>query len=670
MRLRFVRETGKSSGRAWQLRLGLLVLLTALIGCTGAPEKADLGPEQAVKGEAVEPPVIRSSIEDYMKILSADNPQSGADGRVYYTTWSSGVDQVYRLTADGSQAVTTGDMYPEGIDNYSLSPDGRWMVILSDVGGDEQYDLCLLDLLKPESEPQHVDRGRDVRSEAITWAPDSRFFVYRSNWRSKADFDIWRYDMESGESELLIQLEGYIWPGDISPDGSRLCFVQYYGGDFSDLFLVDLKSMDIRRLTAEGREGGMYRSPRFTADGDGLFMITNDGLERDTLARMSLQDGSWFALSKVPWTVEDLALSPDGGLLAYTYNEQGYSRLDIRQPDTFEALAQPQLPMGVAVIRSLYATGKGVLFAASDPTRTKEIWRFRPAEGNFVQLTQSDYAGVDYSRFVRPELIRYWSFDGLEIPAFLYRPKGYGEKPAPYVIYAHGGPEGQFRPGFVRNFQYLLERGIGVLAPNVRGSSGYSRLYQSLDNYKKRMDAIDDFKTAAEWLKNNGGADPKRLGIMGGSYGGFVVMAGITRYPELFSAAINKVGVVNFLSYFKNTKSYRRKVRRAEYGPEDDEEFLRSISPIFKVAAIKTPLFVIHGENDPRVPVDEARQIIKALEDLNRPVESLIFPDEGHGIGKLENRLTYYRRMADFLTRWLKPDPEGEAGDDVRVNVP
>ena len=229
----------------------------------------------------------------------------------------------------------------------------------------------------------------------------------------------------------------------------------------------------------------------------------------------------------------------------------------------------------------------------------------------------------------------------------------------PYIIYAHGGPEEQFRPGFVRNVQYFLARGIGMLAPNVRGSSGYTREYLALDDREKRMDSIKDYKAAADWLLAQKLADPKKLGIDGGSYGGYVVMACITEYPDLFAAAVSSVGIVNFITYFKNTKGYRQDVRAREYGDPNDTEFMKSISPIYKIDRVHTPLLIIHGKNDPRVPVGEALQVESELKKRGRKVETLIFPDEGHSINKLENRLKAYRVKAEFFSQEFKLDTSG-----------
>ncbi|MDF1544816.1 MAG: S9 family peptidase, partial [bacterium] len=298
-----------------------------------------------------------------------------------------------------------------------------------------------------------------------------------------------------------------------------------------------------------------------------------------------------------------------------------------------------------------------VLLSYSGPTHAPDVWRWSPTTGELKQLTFAIYAGIDRGMFNPPQLIKYKSFDGLEIPAFLYLPADYKPgSPIPFLISAHGGPESQFQPDFIRNFQYMMLHGYGILAPNPRGSSGYGREYLNLDNYKNRKHSLQDYKAGVEWLIENKYTAPGKLAIRGGSYGGYVVLGMITEYPDLFSAAIDVVGIANFKTFLQNTKAYRRALRESEYGPLSDPEFLDSISPIHKANLIKTPLLVIHGENDPRVPVGEARQILEAVIANGGVADSLIFPDEGHGASKRPNVIASYRKQIEFLNTHLGSD--------------
>jgi dipeptidyl aminopeptidase/acylaminoacyl peptidase len=252
-----------------------------------------------------------------------------------------------------------------------------------------------------------------------------------------------------------------------------------------------------------------------------------------------------------------------------------------------------------------------------------------------------------------PTLVHYPTFDGREIPAFLYVPQNQPAKGLPIVINVHGGPEGQSRPVFNPVIQYFVAHGFGVLAPNVRGSTGYGYHFQSLDDVRLRMDSVADLQQAVFWLRKSGIADPRQIAVMGGSYGGFMVLSAITTYPDLWAAAVDIVGIANFVTFLENTGPWRRRLREAEYGSlENDRDFLEQISPIRYVDRIITPLFVVHGANDPRVPVGEAEQIVAALRSRNVPVEYMRFEDEGHGLIKRSNRLVAYPAIASFLDEY------------------
>jgi dipeptidyl aminopeptidase/acylaminoacyl peptidase len=338
--------------------------------------------------------------------------------------------------------------------------------------------------------------------------------------------------------------------------------------------------------------------------------------------------------------------------MGWILNEDGYARMKLANLETGQELPIPELD-GIVDDLALSKTSR-MLLTFNNPTQTWDIWSWDWQTKKLDKLTHAVYAGIDRNIFTEPKLIKYKTFDGLEIPAFLYLPADYNGGPIPFIMDIHGGPEGQFRPYFNRHFQYLMLNGFGLLAPNVRGSEGYGKDYMNLDNYKNRLHSVADMKAGADWLITEGYSKQGMIGIKGDSYGGYMTMAAITEYPGFFSAAINLVGIVNFVTFLQNTRPYRRHLRESEYGPLTDPEFLKSISPIHKAHLIETPLMVVHGENDPRVPVGEARQIIKAIEDRGGIVEPLIYADEGHGIGKLSNRLIFYRKMVEFFEEHLK----------------
>jgi dipeptidyl aminopeptidase/acylaminoacyl peptidase len=298
-----------------------------------------------------------------------------------------------------------------------------------------------------------------------------------------------------------------------------------------------------------------------------------------------------------------------------------------------------------------------VLLSYNSAMNPPDCWRWNIKNSQLEQLTHAVSAGIDRAIFVKPELVRFPSFDGLEISGFLYMPPGKkkGDR-VPMIMSAHGGPESQFRPTFVRSFQYYALNGFGVFALNPRGSSGYGRDFLDMDNYKDRWKSVKDYESATKWLAAEGYADPERIAITGGSYGGYMTLACITANPDLYAAACDQVGIANFVTFLKNTAAYRRHLREAEYGPLSDSVFLWEISPLAQVDKVKAPLLIIHGENDPRVPVDEARQMARAIAARGGIVDTLIFPDEGHGIAKRPNQLVTYRRIVDFFKKYLQSE--------------
>ena len=495
------------------------------------------------------------------------------------------------------------------------------------------------------------DSGREARADNPVWYDNKGQFclLYRSTARNGRDFDIYEYCPQQNSKRLIKEMSGYTWITDVRD--SRVLYTRYLGGNLADIHMLNLADGQERRLSPADRTDGFYGGARFSPDG-GVYYLTDDGLDFQTLFRMDMQSGQSRRISPENWPIEDFELDDASDNGAYIYNENGVSRLVLFDSRNFRITQRPD--PGSGLISQLYFALGRVYFVYADPVQTTDVYSVRLDNGAIERHTQLGYGRVDPTEFVRPELVSYPSFDGRQIPAFLYRPAGNDKAPMPYIVYAHGGPEGQFRPGFVRNVQYFLKRGIGMLAPNVRGSSGYTREYLALEDREKRMDSIKDYKAAADWLLSQKLADPQKLGIDGGSYGGYVVMASITEYPDLFTAASSSVGIVNFITYFQNTKGYRQDVRAREYGDPDDVEFLKSISPIFRIDRVRTPLLIIHGANDPRVPVGEALQVESELKKRGRSVQTLIFPDEGHGIDKLENRMKAYRVKADFFAREFK----------------
>jgi dipeptidyl aminopeptidase/acylaminoacyl peptidase len=590
------------------------------------------------------------SIETFMQIGSATGGQITEDGStLFFSTSISGVDQVYKLVPSGWPYQMT--VFTDGIDFFKVSPSGRWVVVGASVGGSEQADLFLIDT--SNGTVSTLKQDEKVRHGSPLWSKDEKYVYFSSNEENMRDFMLYRMDPASRKIEKVWHKDSWNGASDISADGTKLLGGHWISNMNSDLFLIDLKTGGEVLLT-DHEDDYIFDYGRLTPDAEYVYFVTNmneDGLLR--AARIEVATGRMeFINPESPWEIEDMELSPDGRYLAWVENVEGYGTLFILDTETGKRTELTEIK-GIAA--DLEFSGEGTLvFTFTSPALPPDIWRYDITAGTLVQVTFSTLAGIDKGLFVEPTLIRYESFDGLTIPAFLYMPPDYDGGPIPFVIHAHGGPENQFRPSFVRHFHYLILNGYGVLAPNIRGSSGYGREYVMMDNYKKRKDSIRDLYEAAKWLVDKGYARTGKIGIKGGSYGGYATLAALVDYPDMFGAGIDNIGIANFVTFLQNTAEYRRAIREAEYGPLSDPEFLTSISPLTHADRIKAPLLVVHGENDPRVPVGEARQIAEAVRSRGGIAETLIFPDEGHGTAKLSNRLIYYRTMVEFLDQHLK----------------
>jgi dipeptidyl aminopeptidase/acylaminoacyl peptidase len=358
---------------------------------------------------------------------------------------------------------------------------------------------------------------------------------------------------------------------------------------------------------------------------------------------MSLADRRFVPLTgDIPWEVETFDLSPDGATIAYTTNEDGASRLHFIRIDGGAAPPDPDLPAGVITGLKWSHDGTYVGFGMTSARSPADAFACEAATGTVTRWTHSEAGGLDTSAFIEPEIVRIKSFDGLGVSGLLYQPDpARFPGPRPVLVLIHGGPEGQSRPIFLaRNNYFLNELGIALLYPNVRGSTGYGKTFLSLDDGFKREDSVKDIGAFLDFIATRPQLDSRRVGVMGGSYGGYMTLASLIRYGDRLRGGCDIVGISNFLTFLENTADYRREVRRQEYGDEREPkmaEFLREISPTNHAAKITRPLFIVQGKNDPRVPVTEAEQMVRAVRANGTPVWYLMAKDEGHGFRKKPN---------------------------------
>lgn len=618
-------------------------------------------------------------IERYLNIRSATGPSLSPTGdRLAFLTNITGTPQVWMVGAGGGwpEQMT---FYSDRVDFVRWAPNGSGLIFAKAAGGDENAQLYWL---SPDgSQIRALTNNPKVRHNFGGWSHDSKRIAYASNKRNRDYFDVYVMDVASGLEELVYQQDGSNDPVAWSLEDRRL-IVSHSNEQLSldnDLYLVDIGTKQATHLTPH--EGAaQFGDARFLPNGHSILLTTDNGRDFQSLIEMNLETKKIDTIDETRWDVAAVEISPSGGMLAYTINRDGFSELYLR---TLETDGKPLITVVGPKAEPIKLPGKGVVSGLSfskDGEKlalvfngarfNPDVWIYDLVNRTLNQVTHSARAGIPQASFIEPELIHYKTFDGKMIPAWYYRPEKRFERTSgsinatlrvpgcikcPVIVSVHGGPEGQALPTFSGVDQYFLSRGYAILAPNVRGSTGYGKAYTHLDDVYKREDSVKDLAAAVEWLRTEGGADPKRIAIMGGSYGGYMVLAAITLYPDIWSAAVEMFGISNFETNLKRTSGYRRKLREREYGSLDkDLDFLKSISPIYKVDRIKAPLFVLQGRNDPRVPYTESEQIVKALKDRERPVEYILFEDEGHGFVKLSNRLRMYPQIVEFLDKYMK----------------
>ncbi|EMA41931.1 S9 family peptidase [Halobiforma nitratireducens] len=597
-------------------------------------------------------------IERYLNVRSAYGASFGPDGeRLSFLMDTTGTSQVWTL-AGPREWPEQRTFYEERVTFASWSPERPELVFGMDEGGNERAQLYRLDA--ETGEIVNLTAKPDAKHRWGGWSHDGDRFAFASNRRDEAVFDLYvqARDETGDDAEVVYEGDGWLSLSGWSPDDSRLLVSQAYSNFDQDLYVLDLEAdePDLEHLTPH--EGDVrYQSASWAPDGEGVYLVTDQG-DADTLylAYLDLESGDLETVVEGgEWNVDGIALDDETGRFVYSRNVEGYTEVTVGEfdgddPTAFETFPEPDLPGGVSGGVSFAPDAERFALSTTGDTVNTNVFVVDVETGDAERWTSAPTAGIPRETFDESELVHVESFDGLSVPGFLTLPDDHDEGETPVIVDIHGGPESQRRPSFSSVKQYFLDRGYAYFEPNVRGSAGYGADYAALDDVEKRMDSVADIEACVEWLQDHPAIDPDRITAKGGSYGGFMVLAALTEYPDLWAAGIDVVGIANFVTFLENTGDWRRELREAEYGSlADDREFLEDISPTNNIENIEAPLFVLHGENDPRVPVGEAEQIVEQARDQGVPVRKLIFEDEGHGFSKLENRIEAYSEIAAFL---------------------
>lgn len=548
--------------------------------------------------------------------------------------------------------------FADAVGAASYEPNtGEYFVFSKDSGGNEfsqnyRYDLAngAITLLTD---------GSSKNSHGL-WSNSGDRRVYTSTRRTGKDVDFYTLDPMHPESDaLLAEMEGGGWYGlDWSPDDARILVMEYVSINESYLWLLDAHSGEKTLLTPKGEARVSYKGAKFAPSGKSFVVVTDSGSEFDRLMRLDLATKELTPLTpELGWGVEDFDVSSDGGKVAFTTNEDGVSVLRLLDLPTGEMTRPEGLPLGVIGSLSWHASGEELAFGLVSARSPSDVYSLTLKSDRVDRWTRSETGGLVTETFSEPELVRWPSFDGRSISGFLYRPAAKFTGKRPVMIVIHGGPEAQARPSFLGQSNYYLnELGCALIQPNIRGSSGYGKTFLDLDNGFLREDSYKDIGALLDWIADQPDLDPAKILVSGGSYGGHMTLACAYLYSDRIAGSVDIVGMSSLVTFLENTESYRRDLRRVEYGDEREPKmraFLERIAPLAHAGEIRKPLFVIQGKNDPRVPSGEALQMVSTLRGNAVPVWFLMADDEGHGFAKKKNIEFQFFATVQFVTTTL-----------------
>ncbi|MDP9837070.1 dipeptidyl aminopeptidase/acylaminoacyl peptidase [Neorhizobium huautlense] len=595
-----------------------------------------------------------AAITPFLEIRSVKSPAVSPDGQwLAYLSDATGFHQLWIKPLAGGEARQVTDL-PEPVGAFAFNPKGPEVLFTMDCGGDERHQLWLLPDL--DAAPVLLTQAPAVVHMWGAWSPDGKRIAYVSNARSPYDMDVHVMEIATRDVATLHIGRGMREVLAFFPDGKSLLVRESLrSGNDQDLYRLDIETGSLLPLMPhEGR--ARYLAARLFKDGSGGVTVCDQDSDFMLIRPFGAEGGSAAPVVELPGrNAEALALSPDQTRIAFLINEDGWSRIATANRDGGDIKTFENQPVGVITSVAFTPDGQSLVFPLESASKPSGIWKLDFSGGHFEQLVAADTHGFDAAGFIEPVVEWFESFDGQKIPACVYTPAsppptdGY---PALFII--HGGPEMQWRPDFRADVQFLLSQGVMVIAPNVRGSTGYGRTFHQLDDREKRMDSVADLRAIRIAIGGRDDVNANRIGVFGRSYGGFMVLSALTEDPDLWSVGIDFYGVGNFLTHLMATGPWGRQQRVAEYGdPTVMREKLERFAPINRIGRIKTPLLIVHANRDPRVPMGQSEDVYSCLSGLGHDCEYLRIDHEGHGFARLENRLTVFSTFARFLEKHL-----------------
>ena len=624
------------------------------------PGAAVLKPGDNLKIEGI--PGIPVSLADKVRKYTEARAASVLDWHptqrsLLVSTRFANANQVHRVSSPGGSRYQL-TFYNEPVGNAAFEPTiGKYFLFTKDVGGNEFGQIYRQDLATGEA-TLLTDGGR-TQNGGWSWNNHENLICYGSTRRNGADRDLWIMDPANPQSDrLAVQLAGGGWSvQDWSPDDSKLLVMEMLSINKTNLYEADVATGLLTAITDPKKEVA-YGGAAYTKDGKGIYLTSDAAGEFQQLATMSLSDTRVTLLTEdIPWDVESFELSHDGKTIAFAVNEQGASALYFMDTKTRDKKRIPNLQVGVISLGKWRKDDSELAITVASAQSSSDVYSVNAKTLELTRWTESELGGLVPNDLSTAKLVEWKSFDGKSISGFLYAPPKKFEGKRPVIINIHGGPEGQSRPIFLgRNNYFLNELGCAILFPNVRGSAGFGKSFVKLDNGLLRLDSVKDIGSLLDWISDSPNLDANHVMITGGSYGGYMTLACAVEYNQRIACSLDVVGISHFGTFLKNTESYRRDLRRVEYGDEREPDmaaFFERTAPLNNSGKISKPLFVVQGGNDPRVPLSEAEQMVAKVKVNHSPVWYLMATDEGHGFRKKNNADYQFYATILFVEQYL-----------------
>jgi dipeptidyl aminopeptidase/acylaminoacyl peptidase len=577
---------------------------------------------------------------------------------ILFSSNKTGIYNAYTIPVEGGEPTQITDSKDNSIFTVSFFPKDNRILYTSDKGGNEISHLYVRD---PDGKAKDLTPDENARAEFYSWSYDDQSFFYGSNKRDPKFMDIYEMDIETFVPKMIYQNDSGYFLGAISDNRRYLAFSKVITTNNTDMYLYDRETKELKHLSPH--QGDVtYAAVTFSVDSKSLYFLTDEGSEFTYLKRYHIESGSSEKVDQANWDITYAYFSRNGKYRVVGINNDAKTEIKIYDTSNGKLINLPQLPDGEITSVNISRSEKLMSFYLNGSRSPNNLYVYNLETEKHSRLTNTLNPEIDPLDLVDAQVVRYKSFDGLEIPAIFYKPHQIktGEK-APALVSVHGGPGDQSRIGYNSLIQYFVNHGYVVIEPNNRGSSGYGKTFFKLDDLKHGEDDLADCVEAKKYLTSTGYVDESKIGILGGSYGGYMVLAALAFKPDEFAVGVDMFGLSNWVRTLKSIPPWWEAFREALYkemgDPEKDEEYLSRISPLFHADKIKKPLMVLQGANDPRVLKAESEEIVEAVKKNGVPVEYMVFDDEGHGFVKKENQIKAYKAIRDFLDKYLKKTP-------------